>query len=271
MMGMHPFFPSVRAPHAPRLRLGTTVVQRQTWHVTSAELGEPRPTGLSAALVTAIERMRRDRGIPRWVFARASAKSLATADLYARGLPIAEALGPRVAAAPDPAQAVRTWKRSEEPARWVEALLGAGRPSAAWVATRAAQLLGVEGDDEEARVQRVRRAAMQPLVTGEERPATGNVMTKGRPRPHSELAIVDSTGAAEVMGKSPLVDRRERPMVGNLTRSGTLRPTKWNLVMLEKAIAETEAVLRQQPSNAEAKQRLHELRLDLDDVQQEMR
>jgi hypothetical protein len=121
------------------------------------------------------------------------------------------------------------------------------------------------------RLQRVQRAAMQPLVTREERPATGNVMTKGRPRPHSELAIVDSTGAAEVMAKSPLVDRRERPMVGNLTRSGTLRPTKWNLEMLEKAIAETEAVLRQQPSNAEAKQRLHELRLDLDDVQQEMR
>lgn len=84
MMGMHPFFPFVREPHAPRLRLGTTVVQRQTWNVTSAELGEPRPTGLSAAFVTAIERMRRDRGIPRWVFTRARSKSFTTSDLYAR-------------------------------------------------------------------------------------------------------------------------------------------------------------------------------------------
>jgi hypothetical protein len=80
MMGMHPFFPFERAPHAPRLRLGQTVVQRQTWNITSAEVGEPRPVGVSAAFVTAIERLRRDRGVPRWVFVRPSFASLRTRD-----------------------------------------------------------------------------------------------------------------------------------------------------------------------------------------------
>ena len=124
------------------------------------------------------------------------------------------------------------------------------------------------------RVQRVQRAAehaaARPLVTREERPATGNVMMKGQPRPATDLAIVDSTSPVEVMAKSPLVDRRERPMVGNMTRSGSLRPTKWNLEMLETSIAETQAVLRQQPSNAEAKQRLHALILDRDELVQEL-
>jgi hypothetical protein len=84
LMGMHPFFPFERAPHAPRLRLGDTVVQRRTWHVTSAELGEPRPIGLSPAFLTGIERIRRDRGVARWVFARPSAGSHRTYDVLAR-------------------------------------------------------------------------------------------------------------------------------------------------------------------------------------------
>jgi hypothetical protein len=84
MMGMHPFFPFERAPHAPRLRLGNTVVQRATWRVQSSELGEPRPVGVSAALLTAVERLRRARGLPRWVFARPAPGRLAAAAVYAR-------------------------------------------------------------------------------------------------------------------------------------------------------------------------------------------
>jgi hypothetical protein len=88
MMGMHPFFPFERAPHASRLRLGDVIVQRRAWHVTSTELGEPRPVGVAGAFVRAVERLRGDRGVPRWVFVRPSAAShaqrLRTDDMYAR-------------------------------------------------------------------------------------------------------------------------------------------------------------------------------------------
>ena len=43
---------------------------RQTWHVRSSDLDESRPAGVSSAFVIAIEKLRRDRGIPRWVFVR---------------------------------------------------------------------------------------------------------------------------------------------------------------------------------------------------------
>jgi hypothetical protein len=84
LMGMHPFFPFERTPHAPRLRVGGTVVQRRAWTVTSAELGEPRPIGLSPSFVVGVERLRRDRGVPRWVFARARPERYRTYDVLAR-------------------------------------------------------------------------------------------------------------------------------------------------------------------------------------------
>jgi hypothetical protein len=84
MMGMHPFFPYSRAPHAPRLRMGNTIVQRRTWNVTSVELGVPRPSGVSAAFVVAIERLRKTRDIPRWVFARPKHDQLQAGGIYAR-------------------------------------------------------------------------------------------------------------------------------------------------------------------------------------------
>ena len=119
------------------------------------------------------------------------------------------------------------------------------------------------------RVQRVQRAIERPLVTREDRPATGNVMMKGKPRPN-ELAIVDSTGAAEVAAKSPLVDRRERPMVGNLGRSGRLRPTRKNLAALEAAIVETREVLAAEPESIEAQQQLAALLLDHHELAREL-
>lgn len=69
-MGMHPFFPFEHAPHAPRLRLGNVVVQRRAWDLDSTALDDTRPPGVSAAFLTALERVRAARGIPRWVYAR---------------------------------------------------------------------------------------------------------------------------------------------------------------------------------------------------------
>jgi hypothetical protein len=83
MGGMHPFFPLERAPHSPRLTVGGAVVQRRAWIVDTAELGG-RPTGVSAGFVAAIERLRADRGIPRWVFARPAPGVLGGSAHFAR-------------------------------------------------------------------------------------------------------------------------------------------------------------------------------------------
>ena len=81
LAGMHPFFPFERGPHAPRLRLGEVIVQRRSWHLDSLELRPQRANGVSAEFVTAIERARSDRGIPRWVFVRPLPGVLATGPL----------------------------------------------------------------------------------------------------------------------------------------------------------------------------------------------
>jgi serine/threonine-protein kinase PknK len=107
-------------------------------------------------------------GTPRYAAPelRERAEGGPAADLWALGLLLAEILEPEVSRAPDPVAAVRAWSRMAptEPARWAEALLAiapGGRPSAAWVARRAARRLGLHPDEHEmaqARAYRVRRA-----------------------------------------------------------------------------------------------------------------
>jgi serine/threonine-protein kinase PknK len=87
------------------------------------------------------------------------------ADLWALGILLAELLDIRVAQAPDPQTAAMELYRgsSSEPARWAQALVATapgGRPSASWVAERAARWLSLRRDEREqrqARVDRVRR------------------------------------------------------------------------------------------------------------------
>ena len=83
LTGMHPFFPFERVPHAPRLCVGEVVAQREAWHIDSAELGE-RPAGVSTALIAAVERLRADRGIPRWIFLRPSSAALPVTTWFGR-------------------------------------------------------------------------------------------------------------------------------------------------------------------------------------------
>jgi serine/threonine-protein kinase PknK len=88
------------------------------------------------------------------------------ADLWALGLLLAEILDSTAAHGSDPRATVAAWGRADksEPARWVEALVAlapGGRPSAAWIATRAARWLELGADVREAeqgRVEWVRRA-----------------------------------------------------------------------------------------------------------------
>ena len=88
------------------------------------------------------------------------------ADLWALGILLAELLDPKIAQATEPWAAIGPdWSASPtEPARWAYALVAkdpGGRPSAGWVASRAARWLRLQGDEREesmARVDRVRRA-----------------------------------------------------------------------------------------------------------------
>jgi transcriptional regulator with GAF, ATPase, and Fis domain len=88
------------------------------------------------------------------------------ADLWALGLLLAEILDPEVARASAPLARLdaESHVAASEPWRWVQALLASspgGRPSAAWLATRASRWLELAADPQEAacaRVERVRRS-----------------------------------------------------------------------------------------------------------------
>ncbi|MEY2490900.1 MAG: hypothetical protein QOC70_2842, partial [Verrucomicrobiota bacterium] len=74
-LGFHPFHFG-RAPHMPRLRCGRVIVQRRSWTVAFEELGPGNFTGISRDLVLAIERLRAEKGWPRYIYIRPSEQAL---------------------------------------------------------------------------------------------------------------------------------------------------------------------------------------------------
>jgi hypothetical protein len=74
-LGFHPFQFGM-APHMPRLRCGKIVVQRRAWVVQEEELGAGDFTGVSRDLVLAIEKLRGDRNLPRFVYTRPTEQAL---------------------------------------------------------------------------------------------------------------------------------------------------------------------------------------------------
>jgi hypothetical protein len=74
-LGFHPFQFGM-SPHMPRLRCGRVIVQRRSWTVTHEELGPGDYTGISRDLVLAIERLRADRDLPRYVYIRPTEQAL---------------------------------------------------------------------------------------------------------------------------------------------------------------------------------------------------
>jgi hypothetical protein len=74
-LGFHPF-QFAMAPHMPRLRCGNVVVQRRAWIVTAEELPKGNYTGLSRELVFAIERLRGQRDLPRYIYVRPTEQAL---------------------------------------------------------------------------------------------------------------------------------------------------------------------------------------------------
>jgi hypothetical protein len=74
-LGFHPFQFGM-APHMPRLRCGKVIVQRRAWTVALEELGHGDFTGVSRALVLAVEQLRARRDLPRFVYIRPTEQAL---------------------------------------------------------------------------------------------------------------------------------------------------------------------------------------------------
>ena len=74
-LGFHPFQFGV-APHTPRLRCGKVIVQRQSWTVRADELIPGNYTGVSSTLVLAIEKLRAEKNLPRFVYIRPTEQAL---------------------------------------------------------------------------------------------------------------------------------------------------------------------------------------------------
>jgi hypothetical protein len=74
-LGFHPFFFG-RAPYMPRLRCGKVIVQRRSWTIAAQEIGAGNFTGISRDLVLAIERVRAERDLPRFIYIRPTEQAL---------------------------------------------------------------------------------------------------------------------------------------------------------------------------------------------------
>ena len=74
-LGFHPFQFGI-APHTPRLRCGKVVVQRQTWTVKADDLTPGKYTGVSPQLVLAVERLRAEKNLPRFIYIRPTEQAL---------------------------------------------------------------------------------------------------------------------------------------------------------------------------------------------------
>jgi len=74
-LGFHPFQFGM-TPHTPRLRCGKVIVQRQTWTVRAEELLPGNYTGVSPHLVVAVEKLRAEKGLPRFVYIRPTEQAL---------------------------------------------------------------------------------------------------------------------------------------------------------------------------------------------------
>jgi serine/threonine-protein kinase PknK len=158
------------------------------------------------------------------------------ADLWALGILLAELLDVRVAQAADPREMMRGLRSGTggEPALWAEALAAAapgGRPSAAWVAGRAARWLGLRPDEEEAssaRVERIRRAYLAERGRDVKAGATVSGSIDGPARKWLEDAVAWAArlavvGSAEIDGRG--IARTSEPDV--IEPLGPVRRARW--------------------------------------------
>jgi hypothetical protein len=74
-LGFHPFQFGI-APHTPRLRCGRVIVQRQSWTVKTEELTPGNYAGVSPRLVLAVEKLRAEKDLPRFIYVRPTEQAL---------------------------------------------------------------------------------------------------------------------------------------------------------------------------------------------------
>jgi hypothetical protein len=74
-LGFHPFQFGM-APHTPRLRCGKVIVQRRSWIVKIDDVTPGKYTGVSHLLVLAIEKLRAEKNLPRFVYIRPTEQAL---------------------------------------------------------------------------------------------------------------------------------------------------------------------------------------------------
>ncbi len=74
-LGFHPFQFSAGL-HTPRLRCGKVIVQRRAWTISAAEFPAGKYHGVSSALVVAVEKLRAERGLPRFIYIRPTEQAL---------------------------------------------------------------------------------------------------------------------------------------------------------------------------------------------------
>ena len=74
-LGFHPFQFGI-APHTPRLRCGKVIVQRRSWTVKADDLVPGKYTGVSHHLVLAVEKLRAEKNLPRFIFIRPTEQAL---------------------------------------------------------------------------------------------------------------------------------------------------------------------------------------------------
>lgn len=74
-LGFHPFQFGMK-PQMPRLRCGRVIVQRRAWTISANELPAGNFSGISRQLVVAIEKLRSEKQLPRFVYIRPTEEAL---------------------------------------------------------------------------------------------------------------------------------------------------------------------------------------------------
>ena len=82
-LGFHPFQFGME-PQMPRLRCGKVIVQRRAWVVRQEEFGSGNYKGISRDLLVAVERLRAERDLPRFVYIRPTEQALRRSGAEAR-------------------------------------------------------------------------------------------------------------------------------------------------------------------------------------------
>jgi transcriptional regulator with GAF, ATPase, and Fis domain/tetratricopeptide (TPR) repeat protein len=181
-------------------------------------------------------------GTPRYAAPelRARGEGSAAADLWALGVVLAEVLDPDVMLASDPRASIGSLPAViGEPARWAQALVAeapGGRPSAAWVASRAARWLGLIADDREIESRRVERVRRTYLAARADDIAPGAVVAAGIEEP-ARGWLKAAIALSAKLGPAPEMPFDDPSSVTSIEPMGPLRRARWLVSLIGPSAA----------------------------------